>query len=465
MAYMYTENKTDAPDTGKSVDFTKNEDYLFHIYTLGRFEIYSNGVKITESSKRSIRVWNLFKYIMSNRKKMLSSGELIDVIWGEDSCENPEKALQNLIYRLRQFLSVTVKADDLIISNQGCYKWNEKFPVWIDCDALVEYSERGKELLNTAPYDAKQCFEKVIELYNGEFLSDIVYDIWVLPLRTMYKKKYVDCVSSYLEILDMSGDYETVVRVCDNFFNHEFFDEKNNRYFLRALLSLDRRQEAQKHYDTMADSMYRELGVTPSYRFADILKEVRENPAKHEIKSAKNINLELVNDMLWQDERTSGAYQCDKDTFMAISKVMLRNLERSGLSIMMVLATFADVETSAPEPPPKPVNAVASFSVFGGGAKKPPEQQPARVKEKTAQSDADMSDTIEEARKKFVYAFRRGDIVCLWNPTQILIMLTNLTFEDAETAMERINKKIQAEILRDKYTLDYKIIPLEHEII
>jgi len=464
MGRAYSENKIAAPNPANPNDSTQSDDYLFHIYTLGRFEIYSKGVKITEHSKRSIRVWNLFKYIMSNRKKMLSSGELIDVVWGEDSCENPEKALQNLIYRLRHYLSSTVKADDLILSNQGCYKWNEKFPVWIDCDTLIEYGERGKELLQSSPYDARHCFEKVIELYNGEFLSDIVYDIWVLPLRTMYKKRYIDYISMYLEVLDATGDFETVVRVCDNFFNHEFFDEKSNLYFLKALISLERKQEAQKHYDIMAEVMYRELGVQPSYRFADILKEVRENPLKSEIKETKNINLELVNDMLWQDERTSGAFQCDKDTYMAISKVMLRNLERSGLSIMMVLATFSEVGKTEPEEPKKPSNSNISFVTF----KKPDppkEREKEKEKEKVPENSIDMDEAIEEARKKFVYAFRMGDIVCLWNPRQILIMLTNLTFEDAETAMERINKKIQTEILKDSYTLAYKIIPLEHEII
>ena len=392
---------------------------------------------------------------------MLSSGELIDVVWGEDSCENPEKALQNLIYRLRHYLSLSIKADDLIISNQGCYKWNEKFPVWIDCDALLEYGETGKELLQTSPYDARQCFEKVIDLYNGEFLSDIVYDIWVLPLRTMYKKRYIDYISLYLEVLDAAGDYEAVVRVCDNFFHHEFFDEKSNLYFLKALVSLERKQEAQKHYDIMADVMYRELGVHPSYKFADILKEVREAPAKSEIKETKNINLELVNDMLWQDERTSGAFQCDKDTFMAISKVMLRNLERSGLSIMLVLTTFSQAgKPDADDSKKSSSNSNLSFVTF-----KKPEPVKEKPKEKVGENAIEMDDAIEEARKKFVYAIRSGDIVCLWNPKQILIMLTNLTFEDAETAMERINKKIQAEILKDKIEFTYKIIPLEHEII
>ena len=415
-----TENGAEMPTSDNS------DDYLFHIYTLGKFEIYSKGVQITENSKRSIRVWNLFKYILSHRKKMLSAGELIDVVWGEESCENPEKALQNLIYRLRMALSVNTKAEDLILFNQGCYKWNDKFSVWTDCDALVDYIDRGKELIKSSPYDARKCFEKAIELYNGDFLSDIIYDIWVLPIRTTYKKRYSDCVALLLELLDKTGDFEAVVRVCNNFFHHEFLDEKSNMYFLKAMVSLNRKQEAQKHYDRMAQVMYRELGVNPSYTFADVLKQARESPIKIE---GKSIDLEFINDILWQDEKTLGAFHCDKDTFVAISKIMLRNLERSGLSIMMVLATLSD----------------------GSG-----------VYLKDARN---MSNIIEEARRKFVDAFRRGDVVCHWNPKQILIMLTNLTYEDAEIAMKRINKKIQTEILKDTYTIEYKIIPLEHEII
>jgi len=413
------------------------EDYMFHIYTLGRFEIYSNGVRITESSKRSIRIWNLFKYILSHRRKMLSAGELIEVVWGEDSCENPEKALQNLIYRLRHSLSQNVKADDLILFNQGCYKWNDNFKVWVDCDALAEYGEKGRRLADSSPYDAKQCFEKAAELYNGDFLSDIIYDIWVLPVRTMYKKIYSDSILAYLEMLDKSGDHESVIRVCTNFFNHEFFDEKSNLYFLRALISLNRKQEAQRHYDIMAEIMYKDLGVNPSYTFVNILNQMQETTAKTE---AKRIDLEIVNDMLWQDEKVLGAFQCDKDTFVAISKVMLRNLERSGLSIMMVLVTFTE---SAPAQRSNSQNSPNSRANPAGGNQH----------------------LIEEARTGYARAFRRGDVVCDWNPNQMLIMLTNLTLEDAQIAMKRINKKMQTEILKEYYGVEYKIVPLSHEIL
>jgi len=239
--------------------------------------------------------------------------------------------------------------------------------------------------------------------------------------------------------LDKAGDFESVIRVCNDFFNHEFLDEKSNLHFLKALISLNRKPEAQKHYDRMAEIMYRELGVHPSYGFADVLKEARATPLKAE---TKDIDLEFVNDILWKDERTLGAFECDKDTFIAISKIMLRNLERSGLSIMMVLATISDSNTNS--------NSVAANRL---------------TEADIARMEKNMSPVIEESRMRFVQSFRRGDIVCHWNLKQILIMLTNLTFEDAETAMKRINKKIRDEILKERYDISYKIIPLEHEII
>ena len=416
-------------------------EYLLHIYTLGKFEVYSKGLALTEDNKRAVRMWNLFKYILTHRKKMLSTGELIDVVWGEDSCENPEKALQNLIYRLRQTLSVGgIKADDLILFTQGCYKWNENFPVWVDCDALENYCEKGKELSKKSLYnlhEARNCFEKAIELYNGDFLNEIIYDMWIIPKRTSYKKIYVDCVNQLLELLDEMKDPEAILRVCNHFFNYEYLDERANIYFLNALIALNKKQEAQKHYLQITGLMQKELGVKPSYEFTEIYRKIEAIAYKSNIEN-KNINLEFINDILWKDERLSGAFRCDKETFISICKVMLRNLERSGMSIMMVLATFFE-------------NAENSGNSRGGG-------------NSVCKNEPDMLEIVEKANDRFVKAFRRGDIVCVWNPCQILVMLTNLTFEDAEIAMNRINAKIKSEILQDKYDIAYTIVPLVHEI-
>ena len=456
MGYTNTQVKFSARENYKNYKINanpekpeKNEEYLFHIYTLGKFEVYSQGYILTEDNKRSVRMWNLFKYILTHRKKMLSPGELIDAIWGEDSCENPEKALQNLIYRLRQTLSVKInkisayEADDLILFTHGCYKLNDKIPVWIDCDNLAGYCNKGKELLNTpnaSLHEARIYFEKAVELYNGDFLNEIEYDMWAITPRALYKKIYIDCVSQLLEIIAELRDHEGIIRVCNHLFNHEYLDEKANIYFLNALISLNKKQEAQKHYDRITELMYKELGVRPSYEFTEILKKI-QSAAQRSNTENKNIDLEFINAILWRDDKLSGAFTCDKETFVAISKVMLRNMERSGLSIMMVLATFDKTADGR-------------------------DNRDNNIDNKDNKDNGDeILNIVKETEEKYIKSFRQGDIVCLWNPKQILIMLTNLTYEDAETAMTRINAKIKSEILKDKYNMEYTIVPLEHEII
>jgi DNA-binding SARP family transcriptional activator len=283
--YDYYRNHKNPADTGG--------EYLLHIYTLGKFEVYSKGAALTEDSKRAVRMWNLFKYILTHRRKMLSTGELIDILWGEDSCENPEKALQNLIYRLRQMLSANgVKADDLILFTQGCYKWNDNFPVWLDCDVLSDYCNKGMELSKMSMYkEARNCFEKAIELYNGDFFNEIIYDMWILPQRTSYKKTYADCVNKLLEILEETKDSEAILRICNHFFNHEYLDETTNIYFLNALISLNKKKEAQKHHARITQVMQTELGIRPSYEFTEINRKIEAIAYKSNMEN-KKINLE-----------------------------------------------------------------------------------------------------------------------------------------------------------------------------
>jgi len=395
-------------------------DYVFEIYTLGKFEIYSQGVAVTEINKRSVRMWKLLKYFIANRKKMLSPGELIEFVWGEQSCKNPEKALQNLIYRIRQTLSLNAQADDLILFTQGCYKWNDKVPVWIDCDALLEYNEKGREHINISVYTARQYFEKLAELYNGDFFSDIIYDLWIVPIRIAYRKIYVDGVMLLLEILDGLGDYEGIIKFCSHLFNYEFLDEKANIYFLKAMSALNKKQEAQRHYNKITELMYREMGVRPSEEFVEILKKLQEQPA---VSESKNIDLDYINDILWIDEKLSGALYCDKETFIAISKFMLRNLDRSGLFVTMALATFRSGQYNA---------------------------------------DSKIIDITERSSDILLKRLRKGDAMCRWNSHQILIMFANLSQDDSEIAMNRLKNIIKKDILKENFDMDYTIVPMAH---
>ncbi|GHU36979.1 hypothetical protein FACS1894105_08250 [Clostridia bacterium] len=421
---------------------TEKNSCALHIYTLGRFEIYSNGAALANETRRSVRMWNLFKYILANRHKMCSVGELIEILWDDDYCDNPEKALHNLIYRLRHSISPNGDSDDLILYTHGCYKWNEEFPVWLDCDALEDYGKRGKELVKTSLHGARLCYEKLIELYNGDFLSDIIFDIWVLPIRTTYKRLYLDAVNTLIKLLDQSGDYEAIITVCNNIFKVDYLDEDINLRFLKALIALNRKDEAKEHYSRISNLMYRELGIKPSYELTELLG----NTTGKVESNSKNITLSSINETLWLDEKLSGAFVCNNDAFLSVSKVMLRNLERSGLSIMMVLATFSESSENKDYQPN-------------------PDLFEKDTDETPSANEISVNMVIENAKSHFASTFRSGDIICRWNSRQIIMLLTNLTFEDAESVMTRIAGNEKDALDHEGLSMSFHIIPLDHEVI
>ena len=81
-----------------------DEDCL-KVYTLGCFEVKLGRKVLSNDCKRSQQLWNLFKYILTYRNKRIVQEKFFDILWIDKECDNPIKALQNLIYRLRMLLN------------------------------------------------------------------------------------------------------------------------------------------------------------------------------------------------------------------------------------------------------------------------------------------------------------------------------------------------------------------------
>jgi len=133
--------------------------------------------------------------------------------------------------------------------------------------------------------------------------------------------------------------------------------------------------------------------------------------------------VDYINDILWIDEKLTGAFHCDKESFIAISKFMLRNLERSGLFVTMVLATFASSRYN---------------------------------------TDSKIIEITEKSSDILFKRLRKGDAMCRWNSHQLLIMFANLSQDDAEIALKRMKNMLKKDILKEDFDMDYEIVPLAH---
>src|SRR5690554_6280349 len=79
-------------------------DTCLRIFTLGRFEVYRNGIQLSERASRSSRVWDLFKYLLTCRDRSSTPEAIIETLWPQHNYTDMRKALRTPIYRLRQIL-------------------------------------------------------------------------------------------------------------------------------------------------------------------------------------------------------------------------------------------------------------------------------------------------------------------------------------------------------------------------
>ena len=69
-----------------------------HIRMFGDFTLKSGEAQISDGDNRSRKVWLLLAYIFCRRGRQVSRKELIGLLWGDESSNNPENALKTTFH-------------------------------------------------------------------------------------------------------------------------------------------------------------------------------------------------------------------------------------------------------------------------------------------------------------------------------------------------------------------------------
>lgn len=388
------------------------------ICMLGRFSISQGELSIGDSYNRTHQLWNLLEYLIAYRSKTVSQEELISVLWPDESSENPANALKNLIYRIRTTFSGYgfEFARDMILFHRGSYHWNNE----LDCVVDVEEFDRLiAEGFASADREIKiDRFMRAIALYEGDFLPGSNCEEWVVSLSACYRSKYFSCVFETLEMLMARGQYEEARKIAEKAIVVDPFEEHAHMYLIRTLVFQDKPGQALEHYRRITDLFYRELGVRPSEALRSLYREIT--------KSVKNVesDLDMIREDLAEQNAPMGAYYCDYEVFKNMYRVEARAASRSGEAIFVGLLTVTDTDNNIPE---------------------------LRL----------LSRVMEHLLECIRLSLRRGDVVSRFSPTQYVLMLPTLTYENGEMVLERICRRFRQDFRNREIRIHTNLQPLQ----
>ena len=384
------------------------------IKMFGDFSVSHKGHSLTEAQLKMNQLITLLTYMIYNSGRHMQLDNLFTVLWPEENSDNPAHALRNLIYRLRTALKTDLDPETVyIITNENnSYSWNPELNT--DCDAV-----RFDSLIKHASLPELNNDERILEytealsLYTGEFLPSLSYQDWIVPAAAYFRHLYMSAAAELTKLLMAGQRYGEALKASLKAIEQDPLDELTHQNIISIYIRLNQYDQAEKHFRYVSGLFKRELGCDVSQETKDIYRQITAlsrsiEPDIGEIRTA----------MYGSDVQDSPLF-CDYDNMKCLFSLQLRSRDRVEMSQFLLLITV---------------------SMKSGGSA--PEQK--------------LSEEMMRLAETLRLCLRKNDVVAAYSPSQYLLMLSLLTYENAEMVASRIRKHYG--VPRDGINITYSIV-------
>ena len=385
---------------------------------LGSFSIGLGDKKIDDSGNRSRKVWLLLAYMIYYRSRPIAQEELIGLLWGEEeSSANPANALKTMFHRVRTMLDQLGESagHDLIVRRRGGYAWNPETSVRFDVEEFEQLCRAGAA---EAEEERLKRYLGAIELYQGDFLTKLSAEPWVVPIAAYFHNLYAQAAQEALLLLEARERREEAIRLCRRALEVEPYNEDLYRHLMRNLVDMKDQRGAIAVYEDMSELFFSNFGVMPAEDIRALYREAVR------VVNDRAIPLGVVRDQLRETEAVPGALFCDYDFFKVLYHAEARLVDRRGDAIHIGLLSFLG-------------------------------------KDGMELSKRSLSRAMENLQKQIRENLRRGDVAAQCSVSQFILMLPQANYENSCMVCERIIKAFCRQHPHSPAELHYSVQPLE----
>ena len=371
----------------------QTEPVLF-IHTLGGFDVKKNGQSLVATASGSRKLWDLYKFMVTHRKRTFTPEALIDSLWPSEDYSDPRSTLRRQMHRLRQLLGEKdgSQSPASILFSNGFYRWNPETDVRIDAEEFESCVQLGDLMKDSQDNNALIHYRKALELYAGDYLPECMDQTWIFPVRSHYRRLYIRAFQRASSMLADSGSFQELLDLAEKAIEIDVYEEDFHLAYMEALLQLEQRKRALEYYEQITGFFYRELGLKPSPSLRNLYKRILATQAT--LDSAESLQADL-------DPSTSpeNAYFCQPDVFRSIYELERRRSERSGVQAVVGIISMNH-----------PVQA----------------------------SQGKRQQRMMVLQQHLLHHLRKGDTVTRWNDAQFLVLLPGLNTETMESVLRRV---------------------------
>lgn len=368
---------------------------ILKVRMLGCFSLEYKGKELVLDRNNVSKTTQLFQLLLLHTQDGgISKAALIDALYGRTEVENKNGSLNNTLFRLRKQLKAAgLQESNYININGGMCTWDPEIAVWVDvCEfenlvALIRKEKRETDRLHLL-MEAWKC-------YRGEFLPDMIGENWAAVENVKCRDDYFMCTEELCKWLKEHERYEDLHRVSHVAAKIYPFDEWQI-WEIESLIGMSRYKEGLEVYKNTERLLFEEMGVEPSAKMLEQFQFMGERTSQ----AAGAIG--DIKERLKEKDEAVGAYYCPFPSFIDIYHVFSRMMERSGLSVFVMLCTLDYAKDSVSD-----------------------------------EEEKEMSEVLKDAIQSSV---RKGDFYTRYNVRQYIVMLIGISQENCPIVTKRIDK-------------------------
>jgi DNA-binding SARP family transcriptional activator len=236
---------------------------LFRI--LGGVGVVGNdGVSRTVTARRQR---GLLALLILHANRVMSSGVLVDGLWGESLPDQPVAALQVVVSRLRSTLGPYGSA---IVAEPGGYRLDVG-PEETDLSVASALLGDGRAALGrNEPTHAAAAFERALSLWSGPALDDLTDLPFAHDAARRLRELWLSLVEARNDALLVDGRHLEVLADVEGLLAAEPLREHLRAQHVAALYRAGRQAEALRVCDAHRKALRDELGLVPSTAMVEL---------------------------------------------------------------------------------------------------------------------------------------------------------------------------------------------------
>ena len=401
---------------GECVMKEKGNDRLY-VRMLGGFSVFYGDREIILGRKSTLKFIQMLQLVWYHGEKGIHKEQLVKYLYDRADVSDSNNSVNNLMYQIRrQMAAAGLPKGEYILREDGIYRANPEFPVEVDVHQFEALLDAGGQA-GTAE-ETRSCYEKALELYQGELLPMICTELWVLTEGLRLKNRFEECVQWLAEDAKKRSDYAAMGAYYEKAVYLYPYDGWQIGQ-IDVLVEKGEYKKAYEAYKEMADKYSEEIGLPPTQEMIDCYERLFEKV--HGVSGEIGDIKEELKEFPGEEE--TGAYHCSYRGFMDICHMARRNMERTGYSLFLMLCTLIDYEG------------------------------------KVIQNEDKLKERSEVLREVLSDSLRKGDVYTKYNQSQYLLLLSGTNQENCGIVCQRINRRLK-ERLGTRAQVAYSLLSL-----